>query len=351
MLPRCTVHMLGMSTNKLNRRTRQPSPKTKRSSGPIEIAFFCGKMPKIFKSRPHFSQMFGQDNVCFAVATITCFWEIGTTTRAVSGPPGLLFAYMYACRSCWFISLKALYASISLTSFIPFIDLFHLCHCLAPLHGCDSWCPSFSSNPAISSGQKDLPGPQQATGRKCCRFKDLPGSVPLWGTWQATFTAFGDKQQFNSYQLLAAPNIIIIVDCQTMSPHTLGWPPQVGPRSAHIAIGSRKGAFVWKMCGWMLTKQVCQVTVFKLEWPGYLSPCISGWSICDASCCRLLLPWKIIRGSQNCGIFEEILSSSCSRQFNLLAYQDVPDPYSLKATLSAQLIVVVRILSLSDFPS
>ena len=36
----------------------------------------------------HFLQMFGQDNVCFAVATITCFFEIRATAGAVSGPPG-----------------------------------------------------------------------------------------------------------------------------------------------------------------------------------------------------------------------------------------------------------------------
>lgn len=78
--------------------------------------------------------------------------------------------------------------------------------------------------------------PQQATGRMCCHFKYLPGSVPFWGTSEATFTAFWKKNsnridslsmQFSSRQFLSSLrlHILSIVDSQTMSPHTLAWPP------------------------------------------------------------------------------------------------------------------------------
>ena len=49
---------------------------------PIECAFFYGK------SRPHFLQIFRQDNVCFAVTKITFFPEMEAPTSAVSGPAG-----------------------------------------------------------------------------------------------------------------------------------------------------------------------------------------------------------------------------------------------------------------------
>ena len=55
---------------------------------PIECAFFYGKMQNPFKSRPHFLQIFRQDNVCFAVTKITFFPEMEAPTSAVSGPAG-----------------------------------------------------------------------------------------------------------------------------------------------------------------------------------------------------------------------------------------------------------------------
>lgn len=186
---------------------------------------------------------------------------------------------------CWFISLKALYASISfMTSFIPFIDLFdlfdlfHLCHGLAPL----PWLSQLLSKVLEQSCHQRTKGPAHNKQLEECvvisnicqaqfRFEEHQKPPSLHFEKKNSNRIDSLSMQFSSRQFLSSLrlHILSIVDSQTMSPHTLAWPPHPGgPRSAHIAIGSRKGAFVWKMCGWMLS-EVCQVTFsFKLEWPG-----------------------------------------------------------------------------------
>ena len=83
-----STNMLTWNARRLRCWTAPDSSRTaKRSSGheADRNGIFCGKIPKLFKSRPHFLQMFGQDNACFAVATTTCFFEIGATEAQFLG--------------------------------------------------------------------------------------------------------------------------------------------------------------------------------------------------------------------------------------------------------------------------
>ena len=127
-----------------------------------------------------------------------------------------------------------------MTSFIPFIDLFdlfdlfHLCHGLAPL----PWLWQLLSKVLEQSCHQRTKGPAHNKQLEECVVisNNLPGSVPFWGTSEATFTAFWKKNsnridslsmQFSSRQFLSSLrlHILSIVDSQTMSPHTLAWPP------------------------------------------------------------------------------------------------------------------------------
>lgn len=139
---------------------------------------------------------------------------------------------------CWFISLKALYASISfMTSFIPFIDLFDLfdlCHGLAPL----PWLWQLLSKVLEQSCHQRTKGPAHNKQLEECvvisnicqaqfRFEEHQKPPSLHFEKKNSNRIDSLSMQFSSRQFLSSLrlHILSIVDSQTMSPHTLAWPP------------------------------------------------------------------------------------------------------------------------------
>lgn len=126
----------------------------------------------------------------------------------------------------WPLSSLSLISLISLISFISVM--------VSPLsHGCDSCCPRFSSNPAIS-GRKDLPTTSnwknvfsfQISARLSSVLRNIRSHLHCILKKNSN-RIDSLSMQFSSRQFLSSLrlHILSIVDSQTMSPHTLAWPP------------------------------------------------------------------------------------------------------------------------------